>query len=91
MLVDMMTTIQQTVTIPANGRLHLDFSLPKNIPEGTADIKVLINPTARKQRGFSLFRRKTVMDFYGCLKDSPAFAGVDPVEYQRKLRDEWAE
>ncbi|GMO11297.1 MAG: hypothetical protein Ta2A_19500 [Treponemataceae bacterium] len=82
-------TIEQTVEIPASRRLTLDFALPKSVPQGSAKIKVLIDSTEKKQSRFSLFRRKTVMDFFGRLKDSPAFANIDPVEYQRKLRDEW--
>lgn len=31
---------------------------------------------------------KTLNDFFGILKDSPTFKG-DPVEIQRKMRDEW--
>jgi hypothetical protein len=31
---------------------------------------------------------KKLMKYYGCLKDSPAFAG-DSVELIRKMRDEW--
>ena len=33
-------------------------------------------------------RPKTLNDFFGVLKDSPTFKG-DPVEIQRKMRDEW--
>jgi len=32
---------------------------------------------------------RTFGDFFGALKDSPAFEG-DPAEVQRKMRDEWA-
>ena len=31
---------------------------------------------------------ETLTDFFGILKDSPTFKG-DPVEIQRKMRDEW--
>ena len=31
---------------------------------------------------------KTLNDFFGALKDSPTFKS-DPVEIQRKMRDEW--
>ncbi len=31
---------------------------------------------------------KTLNDFFGILKESPTFKG-DPVEIQRKMRDEW--
>jgi hypothetical protein len=85
-------TIQQTIDIPADGRLHLDFSLPANLPKGPAEITLTVRP-ARKQGKLptgrrSIFHRKSVMDYYGCLKNSPAFEG-DPVEIQRKMRDEW--
>jgi len=32
--------------------------------------------------------KRTLGEYFGVLKDSKAFAG-DPVEIQRKLRDEW--
>ena len=32
--------------------------------------------------------QKTLNDFFGILKDSPTFKG-DPIEIQRKMRDEW--
>ena len=32
--------------------------------------------------------KKTLNDFFGILKDSPTFKG-DPIEIQRKMRDEW--
>lgn len=33
-------------------------------------------------------QRKTLLDYFGVLKNSPSFDG-DPVEIQRKLRSEW--
>jgi hypothetical protein len=82
-----MMTIQQTIAIPADRRLHLDFDLPENLPEGQADITLIVKPKG-EGRKIPFFRRASIMDFYGCLKDSPAFA-EDGVEYQRKIRDEW--
>ena len=32
--------------------------------------------------------KKTLNDFFGILKDSATFEG-DPIEIQRKMRDEW--
>jgi hypothetical protein len=79
-------TIQKTMTIPADKRLS--FDLPGNMPEGEAEVTLKVKPIIKEKRHFSLFRRKSVMDFYGCLKDSKTFAG-DPMEIQRKLRSEW--
>ncbi|GHT92756.1 hypothetical protein FACS1894140_5240 [Spirochaetia bacterium] len=85
-----MITIQQTIDIPADGRIHLDFALP--LPKGSAEITLTVKP-ARKPGKLpgehrSIFHRKSVMDYYGCLKGSPAFEG-DPMDIQRELRDEW--
>jgi hypothetical protein len=38
-----------------------------------------VKPKKQKKWWFTLFRRTSVMDFYGCLKDSKTFAG-DSVE-----------
>jgi hypothetical protein len=78
--------IQQTMTIPADKRLY--FDLPGNMHEGEAEVTLKVKPKIKEKRHFSLFRRASVMDFYGCLKDSKTFAG-DPMEIQRKMRDEW--
>jgi hypothetical protein len=82
-----MMTIQQTVAIPSDRRLHLDFDLPASLPEGQADITLIVKPRGRKWK-IPFFHRTSIMDFYGCLKDSPAFA-EGGVEYQKKIRDEW--
>jgi uncharacterized protein with von Willebrand factor type A (vWA) domain len=93
-------TIQQTVTIPADRRLHLDLSLPPDIPKGPAELKMIFRAKAPRElripivswfeRRREAAQRKAIMDFAGCLKDSPVFEG-DPVEIFRKERDEWDE
>ena len=40
-----MITIEQTITIPADRRLHLDVALPQSVPGGRTSI-VLVIPTA---------------------------------------------
>ena len=40
-----MITIEQTITIPADRRLHLDMTLPQSVPSGRTSI-VLIIPTS---------------------------------------------
>jgi hypothetical protein len=42
-------TIQQTVTIPSDRRLHLDLELPADFPVGTAQIELSPIHTERKQ------------------------------------------
>jgi virulence-associated protein VagC len=44
--------------------------------------------TALEQAG-AFEERRPLSDFLGLLKDSPTFNG-DPVEIQRKMRDEWS-
>jgi hypothetical protein len=80
--------IQQTVTIPADRRVL--FELPRDIPVGEAKCKLIITPfpaprsEAKSQSSF----QKHFDEFYGCLKDSPAFEG-DSAQIIRKLRNEW--
>jgi hypothetical protein len=94
-------TIQQTVTIPADRRVIVD--LPMDVPAGAARLKLFISGKAKSpkremripviswfERRREVSQRKTLMEFYGCLKDSPAFEG-DPVEIFRKERDAWDE
>jgi hypothetical protein len=81
-------TIQQTIEIPVDRRVH--FDLPRDIPAGAAKLKLIITPfrvprsEAKPQSGF----QKHFDEFYGCLKQSPAFEG-DSAEIIRKMRDEW--
>jgi hypothetical protein len=94
-------TLQQTVTIPADRWLHLDLPLPETTPTGYAELKLILKAKSldRKlripviswfERRREAAQRKAIMDFAGCLKNSPAFEG-DPVEIFRKERDGWDE
>lgn len=78
-----MHTIMQTVTIPADRRVLLDCAVPDDIPTGVAEVSVTFQPV-----DVSVSPKKSFMDFYGALKNSPALAG-DSVAIQRALRDEW--
>jgi hypothetical protein len=92
-------TLQQTIAIPADRRVY--FDLPRDIPPGLAELKLTLKAkTADREwqipviswfeRRREAAQRKAIMDFAGCLKDSPAFEG-DPVAIFRKERDEWDE
>jgi hypothetical protein len=94
-------TIEQTIEIPADRQLHLDLSLPSDIPKGPAELKLILRTKKADkelripiiswfERRREAAQRKALMEFYGCLKDSPAFEG-EPVEIFRKERDEWDE
>jgi hypothetical protein len=91
------TTIEQTVDIPADGKIHLDFSLPVDMPRGPAEVKLTVRAKAGERRMpfISWFqdrqmeaKRKAIMEFAGSLTNSPAFKG-DPVKIFREMRDEW--
>ena len=43
-------TIQQTIEIPADHRLHLDMLLPEDVPDGQAKIKIFIKPFAKRAK-----------------------------------------
>jgi hypothetical protein len=46
---DVAMTLEQTVTIPADRRLHLDFDIPFEIPEGKARIEMKVIPFVKKE------------------------------------------
>jgi hypothetical protein len=74
-------TIQRTVTIPADRRLFLE--LPRDVPTGEADVKLVITPQdSVRPRG------RPFEGLFGCAKGSGVWDG-DAVEIIRKLRDEW--
>ncbi|MDR1608066.1 MAG: hypothetical protein LBT38_06620 [Deltaproteobacteria bacterium] len=72
--------IKKTIEIPDDRRLKLDLELPDSLPPGKAELSLTVTPL-RENSGRDPFE-----GFYGCIK-SGAYAG-DPVEIQRKLRDE---
>ena len=77
-----MDAIQQTVQIPADRHLRLDFILPDDFPLGEAKILVLPSVSSKKKTYDS------IKHLAGCLADSKTFAG-DSVTLQRAFRDEW--
>jgi hypothetical protein len=81
-------TIEQNIEIPADRRITLE--LPAHIPAGTARIKVsVLSDTKAVEKTVKMSRQmRKIMQFYGCLKDSPVFEG-DPVEIQQRMRSEW--
>jgi hypothetical protein len=76
-----MNVIQQTVQIPANRRLRLEFTLPDDFPMGEA--KVLVLPPESPKNAYA-----SIKHLAGCLADSKTFAG-DSITLQRAMRDEW--
>ncbi len=54
---------------------------PVSAPPNMTVVVVFTEETPRETKG-------DLMQFFGCLKDSPAFQG-DAVEMQRSWRDEW--
>jgi hypothetical protein len=113
-----MMTIQQTIDIPADRWLHLE--LPKTVPSGKFDLRLIFTPAQsireRQSGGFAHLLRdspKTVKEAIAEARQKTAeriasgrepfeesrellngrrlFDGVDGVEYQRKIRDEWSD
>jgi hypothetical protein len=76
-------TIEQTVEIPANHRLHLDLSLPESLPHGEATITLSIKPAAQTAKTFT----GSLGNLYGCLENSPHYGG-DGMEIQQKIRED---
>jgi hypothetical protein len=77
-----MTTIEKNIKISDDRRVNLQFDVPENVPIGEANLQITINPIQDKWPTL-----KDLLKFKGILKDSPIFEG-DPVEIQRKMRDE---
>jgi hypothetical protein len=44
-------TIEQTVEIPVDRKLHLDFDLPFNLPSGKAKVELIVTPEAQTEGG----------------------------------------
>ena len=76
-----MNAIQQTVQIPADRRLRLDFTLSDDFPLGEA--KVLVLPPVSPRKAY-----ESINHLAGCLADSKTFTG-DSAAIQRAMRDEW--
>jgi hypothetical protein len=96
-----MMTIQQTIDIPADRHLHFDVRLPEDFSGRKADITLVVKEQEKTsalrghlpviswiQKRQRQAKIKAIMDFAGCLKDSPTFEG-DPVQIIRDMRDEW--
>jgi hypothetical protein len=84
-------TLQQTVSILADRRLHLDLPLPRDTPIGEADVKLIITlhraTVPRSDKPVAPHRRP-FEGLFGCTKGSGVWDG-DAVEIIRKLRNEW--
>lgn len=76
-----MTTIQKTIRIPADRKVHFDLKVPGGVPVGEAEVLMIISP-------LPVSRRRTLARLAGCLADSPNFSR-NPVELQKEMRDEW--
>jgi len=81
-----MITIEQKVHVTADRKISL--VLPPDVPEGDMDIVVVLSPDSVLGQIEAGPERKTLLDFLGVLKQSRNFTG-NPVEIQRRIRDEW--
>lgn len=77
-----MTTIQKKIAIPADHRIHLDLEVPGDVPEGEAEVLMIISPLSAPPRRDRLTR------LAGCLSGSRNFSR-SPVDVQKEMRDEW--
>jgi hypothetical protein len=77
-----MITIERQILIDQTRRIAVD--LPPGVPEGQADVIVIVNPISHA----AATEPGTLWSHYGSLECSPHFNG-DPVAIQRQLRDEW--
>ena len=77
-----METLRRRVIIPRNRELKVTLKLPGTVPEGHADLLVVVSSVNRCRRAIE------ILDFAGAFAKSDRFSG-DPVTLQRNLRDEW--
>lgn len=78
-----MQTIQAEVKISDNRRLEID--LPEDIPVGTYQIVLVLNPQPQKTGDTTI---QNLNDAAGKLK---IFSQLNPVQWQQQIRDEWDE
>ena len=65
------------------------YELVKTMPEEQAYLVLKLAETLQKRQiEKPLKQEKSLLDFFGILKDSPSFNG-DPVEIQRRMRSDW--
>jgi hypothetical protein len=108
----MTETIEQTVNISADRRIHFDIPAPSGLSHGQVKVFLRFEPlyvqnTTRtsvqiddelareleKAEAIWAYNRAHPEEVTASLerlrKDGPLFGGVDGVEFQRKIRDEW--
>jgi hypothetical protein len=112
-----MLTMQKTVDIPRDRHIHLDLTVPEDVPYGNTQVVLVFAPspedvfpkTTKKPtlpEGFTPLRTledckkeaaektaKRIAEGRNPFKDlqegGPLFGGIDGVEFQRRIRDEW--
>ncbi|GBU29453.1 hypothetical protein R84B8_03018 [Treponema sp. R8-4-B8] len=52
-------TITQTVEIPENRRVHLDFDVPREIPTGKAQVEFKVIPFVKKEEKPAILQTDT--------------------------------
>ncbi len=77
-------TIEQTIIIPDDRRVFLEFLAPKEISAGRVRVTVTIDSAQGEQS--NTFVRQPISQFFGILSLNTY---GDAVVYQRELRDEW--
>jgi hypothetical protein len=75
-----MITIRQKIEIPENHTIHLEVKVPLEIPQGLAEIWVMVSP--------SIFNSPTaeVLKYAGCLQ---GVWEIDGLAIQEEIRNEW--
>ena len=74
-------TLTQTVEIPADRRVRFDFIVPREIPEGTAQVEFNIFPSVKKEKkpadnGKIRFTRKELDEM---VKNSPTLHKISGI------------
>ncbi|MCA9437029.1 MAG: hypothetical protein H6752_17950 [Candidatus Omnitrophica bacterium] len=77
-----MEKLRTQIEVPEDHRIHLDMTLPEEVPSGPAELTLTISPRARTSA------KADLMSFAGSLSGS-ALAKRNSVAVQRELRDEW--
>ncbi|GHV20941.1 hypothetical protein FACS189494_05590 [Spirochaetia bacterium] len=113
--------MQKIVEIPRDRHIHLDFTVPENVPCGITEVALVfsvsentdtsakkgsanldpapfapprsIEECEREAKEKTAWRQTHPEEFRAMLREvqeaGPLFGGIDGVEFQRKIRDEW--
>ncbi|NEQ48061.1 MAG: hypothetical protein F6K00_32830 [Leptolyngbya sp. SIOISBB] len=77
-----METFRQVVTVSSDHR-KIEVTLPNTIPPGKVEVVLVVQPISDQSGSASL---PDVVNLFGFLPKR-----VDPLQFERQIRDEWSQ